>query len=58
MFHKNLADLVKGLRSHKKDERQFIAACLKEIKEELKSTDNELKVFLPLTTLHLYSRAV
>lgn len=44
IFHKNLADLVKGMRSHKKDERQFIAACLKDIKEELKSTDNELKV--------------
>jgi AP-3 complex subunit delta-1 len=44
MFHKSLADLVKGLRAHKKDERQFIASCLKDIKEELRSTDNELKV--------------
>jgi len=44
IFHKNLADLVKGMRSHKKDERQFISACLKDIKEELKSTDNEIKV--------------
>ena len=44
MFHKTLADLVKGLRAHKKDERQFIASCLKDIKEELRSTDNELKV--------------
>jgi len=44
MFNKTLGDLVKGLRAHKKDERQFIASCLKDIKEELKSTDNELKV--------------
>ena len=44
MFHKTLPDLVKGLRAHKKDEKQFISQCLKEIKEELKETDNDKKV--------------
>ena len=44
IFAKSLPDLVKGIRAHKKDERQFISTCLKEIKEELKDTDNDIKV--------------
>jgi len=56
MFNKTLPDLVKGLRAHKKDERQFISQCLKEIKEELKETDNDIKceALRKLSYLHMF----
>lgn len=40
---RNLADMVRGLRAHKKDETQFISQCLAEIKQELRSTDRDVK---------------
>lgn len=43
MFERSLLDLVKGIRSHKDDEAQFIADCIRECKEELNSTYKELK---------------
>lgn len=56
MFQKSLPDLVKGLRAHKKDERQYISACLKEIKDELRETDNDVKVeaLRKLSYLHMF----
>lgn len=36
-FNKNLTDLIKGLRAHKDSEPQYVADCLAEIKDELKS---------------------
>eukprot|EP01088_Endostelium_zonatum_P008528 TRINITY_DN2157_c0_g1_i1.p1 TRINITY_DN2157_c0_g1~~TRINITY_DN2157_c0_g1_i1.p1 ORF type:complete len:1133 (-),score=450.35 TRINITY_DN2157_c0_g1_i1:58-3456(-) len=40
---KTLVDLVRGIRSHKKDESQYIAACMQEIKEEIKQEDHNTK---------------
>lgn len=37
-FQKNLADLVKGIRSHKKNEKEYIQKCINDIKDEFKST--------------------
>jgi AP-3 complex subunit delta-1 len=39
MFQKTLQDLVKGIRSHKRDESPYISQAIVEIKAELKSTD-------------------
>jgi AP-3 complex subunit delta-1 len=38
MFQKTAADMIKGVRAHPRDEASDIAACITEIKEELKST--------------------
>ena len=38
MFQKTAADMIKGVRAHPRDEASYIAACITEIKEELKST--------------------
>ncbi len=43
IFQKNLQDLVKGIRSHKKDVSPFISQAIVEIKSELKSTDHYTK---------------
>lgn len=43
MFQKNLQDLVKGIRSQKKDASAFISQAIAEIKLELKSTDPFVK---------------
>lgn len=43
MFEKSLQDMVKGLRNAKGETAAFIAACVKEIKEELKSRDMTIK---------------
>ena len=40
---KSLVDLVRGIRGHKKDEGQYIAACMQEIKEEIKQEDHASK---------------
>jgi AP-3 complex subunit delta-1 len=44
MLRRNLTELVRGIRSNKKNESKFINKCLAEIKEELKSTNYDLKV--------------
>ena len=43
MFEKNLQDLVKGIRSNKRDVSGFISKCLAEIKTELRSNNQRLK---------------
>eukprot|EP00163_Fabomonas_tropica_P032177 TRINITY_DN7967_c0_g2_i1.p1 TRINITY_DN7967_c0_g2~~TRINITY_DN7967_c0_g2_i1.p1 ORF type:complete len:1234 (-),score=421.05 TRINITY_DN7967_c0_g2_i1:309-4010(-) len=43
MFRKNVADVVKGIRSSKKNESQFISQCIAEIKEEVKKNDVHIK---------------
>ena len=35
MFEKSLAEMVKGIRAHKKDEGLYISKCIAEIREEL-----------------------
>lgn len=44
LFSKNLTDLVRGIRNNKDDEAKYISECVQEIKEELISTDKDLKV--------------
>ena len=55
MFRKSLADLVRGIRSHKKDENEYINKCLQEIKEELRLVNKKAKMVAvqKLTYLHM-----
>ena len=43
MFEKSLQDLVKGIRSHKRDPSAFISQSIQEIKLELRNTDPFIK---------------
>lgn len=43
MFEKSLSDLVKGIRSNKKNEGEYISRCVAEIKEELRSQKHKIK---------------
>ena len=43
LFDKNLNDLVRGIRNHKEDESKYIAACLEEIKAELRQHNLSVK---------------
>lgn len=43
LFQKTLQDLVKGIRSNKKDPSSYISQAIAEIKSELKSVDPFLK---------------
>ena len=56
MFEKTLVDLVKGIRSHSKDEARYIAAALEECKVELRQNDFELKAeaILKITFLQMH----
>ena len=55
MFERNLADLVRGIRTNKKNEAAFISQCLAEIKEEIKTNDAQKKMVAvqKLTYLHM-----
>ncbi len=43
MFEKSLQDLVKGIRSHKRDPSAFISQSIQELKQELKNVDPFIK---------------
>lgn len=43
MFEKSLQDLVKGIRSHKRDPSAFISQSIQEIKLELRNVDPFVK---------------
>ena len=43
MFEKNLQDLIKGIRSHKRDGEAYVSKCIAEIRKELKGSDASLK---------------
>ncbi|CAG8666709.1 14615_t:CDS:10 [Cetraspora pellucida] len=43
MFEKSLTDLIRGIRANKKNEQKYIAACLQEIHQEVKSNDPDIK---------------
>lgn len=43
IFQRGLQDLIKGIRSHKKDPSAFISQAMASIKVELRSTDPFLK---------------
>ena len=38
MFQKSASDMIKGVRAHPRDEASYVATCITEIKEELRST--------------------
>lgn len=43
MWERTLQDLIRGLRSNKKDEAHFIAQAVSEIRNEIRTDDMELK---------------
>lgn len=43
MFEKTLGDLVRGIRSHKSNEHQYVSQCMTEIKKELKGDNLSAK---------------
>jgi len=55
LFQKSLADLVRGIRTNKKNESTYIASCLAEIKEEVRANDAQKKMVAvaKLTYLHM-----
>ncbi|KAN0135622.1 Ap3d1 protein [Lactarius tabidus] len=55
MWERTLQDLIRGLRSNKKDEAKFIAQAVNEIRQEIKSKDMDLKAgaVLKLTYLEM-----
>ena len=56
MFEKSLYDLIRGLRSHKGTEREYIQDALRECRKEIKSQDMNLKAtaLLKLTYLEMF----
>lgn len=56
MFEKSLYDLIRGLRSHKGNEREYIQDALRECRKEVKSQDMNLKAtaLLKLTYLEMF----
>ena len=56
MFEKSLLDLVKGIRSHKDNEAQYINSCVNEIRNEIKSPDRDIKATAVLKLAHVCSK--
>ena len=54
MFEKNLHDLVRGIRTNKNNETKFIAACIEEIRNEIKTVSN-LECSLGMRLLNMFS---
>ena len=62
MFQKSLQDLIKGIRSSRDSNSEYISKAIAECKVELKSTDPDLKaeavripVFVYISLLHIMS---
>lgn len=53
MFEKSLYDLIRGLRNHKGNEKEYIQNCLKECRVEIKGQDNDLKTTALLKLIYL-----
>ncbi|KAI2643657.1 adaptin N terminal region-domain-containing protein [Xylaria nigripes] len=53
MFEKSLYDLIRGLRSHKGNEKEYIQNCLKECRAEIRSQDMDLKATALLKLIYL-----
>ncbi|RHZ80658.1 hypothetical protein Glove_134g191 [Diversispora epigaea] len=43
MFEKSLTDLIRGIRANKKNEQKYIASCLQEIRQEIRTNDPDIK---------------
>jgi len=56
MFEKSLYDLIRGLRSHKGNERAYIQDALRECRKEIRSQDMNMKAtaLLKLTYLEMF----
>ncbi|CEJ57533.1 hypothetical protein PMG11_06224 [Penicillium brasilianum] len=53
MFEKSLYDLIKGLRTHKGGEDEYVQSCLRECKAEIKSQDMDKKATALLKLIYL-----
>ncbi|PHH53166.1 AP-3 complex subunit delta [Ceratocystis fimbriata CBS 114723] len=53
MFEKSLYDLIRGLRNHKGNEREYIQNCLKECRAEIKGPDLDIKATALLKVVYL-----
>ncbi|KAF1982368.1 Adaptor protein complex AP-3 delta subunit [Aulographum hederae CBS 113979] len=56
MFEKSLYDLIRGLRHHKGNEREYIQESLRECRKEIRTNDIDLKAtaLLKLTYLEMF----
>ncbi|CAJ2507862.1 Uu.00g090480.m01.CDS01 [Anthostomella pinea] len=52
-FEKSLYDLIRGLRNHKGNEREYLQNCLKECRSEVRSQDLDLKATALLKLIYL-----
>ncbi|KAK8047582.1 hypothetical protein PG996_015646 [Apiospora saccharicola] len=52
-FEKSLYDLIRGMRNHKGNEREYIQNCLKECRAEIRSQDLDLKATAMLKLVYL-----
>ncbi|KAL7949200.1 Adaptor protein complex AP-3 delta subunit [Trichoderma barbatum] len=53
MFEKSLYDLIRGLRNHKGNEKEYIQKTLKECRAEVRSQDMDLKATALLKLIYL-----
>src|SRR5947209_19531240 len=53
MFEKSLYDLIRGLRSHKGNESEYIQGILKECRSEVRSQDMDVKATALLKLIYL-----
>ncbi|KAK0752254.1 adaptin N terminal region-domain-containing protein [Schizothecium vesticola] len=52
-FEKSLYDLIRGLRNHKGNEKEYIQNCLKECRAEVRSQDMDVKATALLKLVYL-----
>lgn len=52
-FEKSLYDLIRGLRNHKGNERQYIQHSLRECRKEIRGSDMDLKATALLKLIYL-----
>jgi AP-3 complex subunit delta-1 len=53
MFEKSLVDLIRGLRSHKGNENEYIQGALRECRTEIRSQDMDVKATALLKLIYL-----
>ena len=53
MFEKSLVDLIRGLRSHKGNENEYIQGALRECRAEIRSQDMDVKATALLKLIYL-----
>ncbi|OTB05812.1 hypothetical protein M426DRAFT_319494 [Hypoxylon sp. CI-4A] len=53
MFEKSLYDLIRGMRNHKGNEKEYLQNCLKECRAEIRSQDLDLKATALLKLIYL-----